>query len=192
MFFLVFFVFVLGLRPYPSLESFAPVDICIEALILRGALEASQHLAGAGDRTSITLMQPETAVDVADPNGIYVRAKTVTYYLSLVAVATPFLGCYFLLQRFSSSFRHYLADKQAVWTHKSRGVITAVILSLLYYTSYETRCIIISLLATYSLTRIHKSSGTVPSKALHVDREHHDRSGYSSPSPDPPETPLLM
>jgi len=169
--------------PYPSLESFAPVDICIEALILRGALEMSQHLQGNGDRTSITLLQPEVAVDVADPNGVYVRAKTIAYYLTLVAVATPFIGCYFLLQRFSSSYRHYLMDKQTVWTRKSKAVITAVVLSVLYYTSPQTRLVFISLLATYSLTRIHKSSGTVPSKVLQVDREHTDSEYRISPEP---------
>jgi hypothetical protein len=109
-------------------------------------------------------------VEVADPNAMLTRTKTVLMYVAMLVLALPVAGCYFLLKYFSSSFRHYMLDKQTIWTPKSKAVIYSTALAVLYSASPQVRLLLLSIVATVGLFRMHKSRGTVPKQLLQVNR----------------------
>lgn len=91
---------------YAVWPSYTPVDPCVEALVMRGGLEARRFLAGYDDATSMEWKDRD--FEHHDPNTIRHRLYSVIKWTILLFAAAPCLMLFVSLKSCSASFNALL------------------------------------------------------------------------------------
>jgi hypothetical protein len=141
---------------YPTFVSFTPVDPCVEALVVRGALEARRFLSGIDSCTSLEWVERETKHP--DPNALSHRCGTALKFSLILLAATPVLGGFLVLKKCSSSFNAFLKRGIGVtgeYTFRSKVLMGAVSVGACAVLGWQAKVMVLCALATASLFQFH-------------------------------------
>lgn len=136
--------------------SYSPVDPCIEALVVRGALEARRFLSGLEGATSIEWESKEA--QHPDPNRLSHRCLRGLLFSLLLMAAAPVLLVLLALKKCSSSFNAFLRRGIGVtgeYSLRSQLAFGGLTVALGYALGWQAKILVLCGAATMMLVRLH-------------------------------------
>eukprot|EP00039_Didymoeca_costata_P030224 m.28473 g.28473 ORF g.28473 m.28473 type:complete len:418 (-) comp8003_c0_seq1:48-1301(-) len=145
---------------YDNYCSFVPVDPCIEALTIRGALEARRFFDGRANETSAEWLP--VGSPIPDCNSLQWRISSVAYWGSLFLLAAPFLLGFKILSLTSSTFKAIFASGHGTismsWSFKI--FIAALTFIMFNVLSLSAFLILLSVFALIMLAQFETNAST--------------------------------